>query len=122
LIACPGCYPTSVQLGFLPLLEAGVVDADDLIASAASGVSGAGRQAKLNNLLTEASDSFKAYSTHGHRHLPEMQQGLADIAGKPVKLTFVPHLLPIIRGIHSTLYANLTNQTVDVQSLFEQRF
>lgn len=122
LIACPGCYPTSVQLGFLPLLEAGVIDADDLIASSASGVSGAGRQAKLNNLFTEASDSIKAYGAHGHRHLPETEQGLTDIAGKPVKLTFVPHLLPIIRGIHSTLYANLTDPTVDVQALFEQRY
>ena len=122
LVACPGCYPTSVQLGFLPLLEAGVIDTSDLIANSASGVSGAGRQASVDNLLGEASDSFKAYASAGHRHLPETEQGLADIAGQPVKLTFVPHLLPIIRGIHSTLYATLTDTGVDLQVLFENRF
>lgn len=122
LIACPGCYPTSVQLGFLPLLEAGVIDTRDLIANSASGVSGAGRQANLDNLLSEASDSFKAYGSSGHRHLPEIEQGLADIAGKAVSVTFVPHLLPIIRGIHSTLYATLTDTAVNLQALFEQRY
>ena len=122
LIACPGCYPTSVQLGFLPLLEAGVIDTSDLIANSASGVSGAGKQASVANLLSEASDSFKAYAASGHRHLPEIEQGLADIAGQSVKLTFVPHLLPIIRGIHSTLYATLTDNSVDIQKLFEDRY
>lgn len=122
LIACPGCYPTSVLLGFLPLLEQGLVDTSDLIASSASGVSGAGRQASIPNLLTEASDSFKAYGVAGHRHLPEIEQGLADIAGAPVALTFVPHLLPIIRGIHSTLYATLTDPDADLQTLYEQRY
>lgn len=122
LIACPGCYPTSVQLGFLPLLEQDLVDCDDLIANAASGASGAGRQAKVDNLLTEISDSFKAYGVAGHRHLPEIEQGLQDIAGKPVNLTFVPHLLPINRGIHSTLYATLIDTAVDLQALYEQRF
>lgn len=122
LIACPGCYPTSVLLGFLPLLEQGLVDTADLIANSASGVSGAGRQASIANLLTEASDSFKAYGVAGHRHLPEIEQGLADIAGAPVALTFVPHLLPIIRGIHSTLYATLTDPEVDLQALYEQRY
>jgi len=122
LIACPGCYPTSVQLGFLPLLEQGLVNPDDLIANAASGASGAGRQAKVDNLLTEISDSFKAYGVAGHRHLPEIEQGLADIAGGPVRLTFVPHLLPINRGIHSTLYATLLNDSVDLQALYEERF
>ncbi|HEX4881230.1 MAG TPA: N-acetyl-gamma-glutamyl-phosphate reductase [Porticoccaceae bacterium] len=122
LIACPGCYPTSVLLGFLPLLEQGLVDTSDLIANSASGVSGAGRQASVANLLTEASDSFKAYGVAGHRHLPEIEQGLADIAGAPVALTFVPHLLPIIRGIHSTLYATLTDPDADLQTLYEQRY
>ena len=122
LIACPGCYPTSVQLGFIPLLEAGVVDFDHLIASSASGVSGAGRQAKVDNLLSEVSDSFKAYGVAGHRHLPEIEQGLADVAGAPVKVTFVPHLLPMIRGIHSTLYATLTQPVDDLQALFESRY
>ena len=122
LIACPGCYPTSVLLGFLPLLEAGIVDTGDLIASAASGVSGAGRQASIPNLFAEASDSFKAYGVSGHRHLPEIEQGLADIAGEEVALTFVPHLLPIIRGIHSTLYATLIEPDIDLQALYEQRY
>jgi len=122
LIACPGCYPTSVQLGFLPLIEAGSIDLSDLIANSASGVSGAGRQASVSNLHAETSDSFKAYAASGHRHHPEIVQGLSDMAsGSPVNLTFVPHLLPINRGIHSTLYANLTKD-IDVQALFEQRY
>jgi len=122
LVACPGCYPTSVQLGFLPLLEAGLVDASTLIASSASGVSGAGRQAKIDNLLSEASDSFKAYGVAGHRHLPEIEQGLGDMAGHDVRLTFVPHLLPLIRGIHSTLFATLTGSAEGLQSLYESRY
>ncbi len=122
LVACPGCYPTSVQLGFLPLLEKGLVDADRLIASSASGTSGAGRQASVDNLLSEVGDSFKAYGASGHRHLPEIEQGLSDINGSAVKLTFVPHLLPIIRGIHSTLYATLKDGNVDLQQLFEDRY
>jgi N-acetyl-gamma-glutamyl-phosphate reductase len=121
LLACPGCYPTSVQLGFLPLLSAGVVDTRSLIANAASGASGAGRQAKIDNLLAESSDNFKAYGVSGHRHLPEIEQGLEDIAGEPVAVTFVPHLLPVIRGIHATLYARLTSD-VDLQQLFESRY
>jgi N-acetyl-gamma-glutamyl-phosphate reductase len=133
LIACPGCYPTSVQLGFLPLMEAGCIDLNDLIANSASGVSGAGRQASIGALHAEVSDSFKAYAASGHRHLPEIVQGLNDMAllanggangsaDTPVNLTFVPHLLPINRGIHSTLYANLTDLSVDVQALFEARY
>ena len=122
LVACPGCYPTSVQLGFLPLLEDGLIDPEHLIASSASGASGAGRQAKVDNLLTEVADSFKAYGVSGHRHLPEIEQGLGDIAGEPVKVTFVPHLLPMIRGIHSTLFARLTGDPGDLQALFESRY
>jgi N-acetyl-gamma-glutamyl-phosphate reductase len=119
LVACPGCYPTAVQLGFLPLLKAGLVDVDTLIANAASGVSGAGRQARIDNLLSEAADSFKAYSVDGHRHLPEIEQGLSSAAGRDLQLTFVPHLLPIIRGIQATLYARLLQET-DLQQLFEE--
>lgn len=119
LVACPGCYPTSVQLGFMPLLAQGLVDPDQLIASSASGASGAGRQAKIDNLLSEASDSFKAYGVSGHRHLPEIEQGLSDIAGQQTQLTFVPHLLPIVRGIHSTLFARLRDNSVDLQTLYE---
>jgi len=121
LIANPGCYPTAVQLGFLPLLEAGVVDIAHLIADAKSGVSGAGRKAEVHTLLAEAADNFKAYAVPGHRHLPEIRQGLAQIAGCEVGLTFVPHLTPMIRGIHATLYARLTRE-VDLQALFESRY
>jgi N-acetyl-gamma-glutamyl-phosphate reductase len=121
LVANPGCYPTAVQLGFLPLIESGVVDSTHLIADAKSGVSGAGRKAEVHTLFSEAADNFKAYGVPGHRHLPEIQQGLQAIAGKPVGLTFVPHLTPMIRGIHATLYARLVTD-VDVQAIFEQRY
>jgi N-acetyl-gamma-glutamyl-phosphate reductase len=121
LVANPGCYPTAVQLGFLPLLEADVVDADHLIADAKSGVSGAGRKAEVATLFAEASDNFKAYGVPGHRHLPEIRQGLAAMAGKPVGLTFVPHLTPMVRGIHATLYARL-RRDVDLQELYRQRY
>ncbi len=126
LVACPGCYPTAIQLGFIPLLEAGLVDTGNLIASAASGASGAGRQAKVDNLLSEVSGSFKAYGAAGHRHLPEIEQGLADVAGSAVATTFVPHLLPMVRGIHATLFAKLTAGDAlagkNLQTLFEQRY
>ncbi len=121
LVANPGCYPTAVQLGFLPLLEAAVVDLDHLIADAKSGVSGAGRKAEVSTLFSEAGDNFKAYGVPGHRHLPEIRQGLGAMAGKPVGLTFVPHLTPMIRGIHATLYARLVRD-VDLQALYEQRY
>ena len=121
VLANPGCYPTAVQLGFLPLVEAGVADLDHLIADAKSGVSGAGRKAEVHTLFPEASDNFKAYGVAGHRHLPEIRQGLAWAAGREVGLTFVPHLMPLIRGIHATLYAKLTKD-VDLQRLYEERF
>ena len=121
LVANPGCYPTTVQLGFLPLVEAGIVNCDALIADAKSGITGAGRGASVSNLLAEAADSFKAYGVAGHRHLPEIEQGLRGMTDSDVNLTFTPHLLPIIRGIHSTLYAQLTEE-VDLQALFEKRF
>ncbi len=123
LVAAAGCYPTSVQLGFLPLLEAGLIDVKHLIANAASGVSGAGKSAKIDNIYAEVNDSFKAYGVSGHRHLPEIEQGLHLMAKQPVNLTFVPHLVPMTRGIHSTLYAQLTvNGDVDLQALFEKRY
>ena len=125
LLACPGCYPTATQLGFLPLIENNLVDAEHLIANAASGVSGAGRQASIDNLHSEVSDSFKAYASAGHRHLPEIEQGLRAVqpAGSaPAKMTFVPHLLPMIRGIHATLYATLNDTSVDLQALYEERY
>lgn len=122
LVACPGCYPTAVQLGFLPLLEQGLVNGQQLIADVKSGVSGAGRKAELATLMSEAGESFKAYAVAGHRHLPEIIQGLAKIAGQAVGLTFVPHLTPMIRGIHATLYANLQGEPVDLQELYMQRY
>lgn len=121
LIANPGCYPTAVQLGFLPLLEAGAVDTGFLVADAKSGVSGAGRKAEIGTLFAEAADNFKAYAVGGHRHWPEIKQGLEQFAGKPVGFTFVPHLLPLIRGIHATLYAKVSAD-IDLQSLFEKRY
>jgi N-acetyl-gamma-glutamyl-phosphate reductase len=122
LVACPGCYPTAVQLGFLPLLEANAIEPDRLIASCASGTSGAGRAAKVNLLLAEASTSMKAYAVSGHRHLPEMKQGLTAIAGSEVDLTFVPHLAPMTRGIHATLFAKMTKSEVDVATLYSSRY
>lgn len=125
LVACPGCYPTSIQLGFLPLIENNLVDPLRLIASAASGVSGAGRQAKIDNLFAEVSDSFKAYAIPGHRHLPEIEQGLRDIGGADVNLTFSPHLVPMVRGMHSTLYAEIIDSAVsleELQDLYEDRY
>ncbi len=122
LVANPGCYPTAVQLGFLPLLEAGLVDVTHLVADAKSGVSGAGRKAATGSLLCEASENFKAYAVPGHRHLPEIRQGLERAAGRPVGLTFVPHLTPMIRGIHATLYASLEDTAQDLQALYEARY
>ena len=118
VLANPGCYPTAVQLGFMPLLREGLVDAQSLIADAKSGVSGAGRKAEVHTLFSEASDNFKAYGVPGHRHLPEIAQGLSRMAGHDVPLTFVPHLTPMIRGIHATLYARLT-KSADLQALYE---
>lgn len=125
LVANPGCYPTAVQLGFLPLLEQGLVHVDSLIADAKSGVSGAGRKAELNILMSECGESFKAYSASGHRHLPEITQGLNMAAKQPVKLTFVPHLTPMIRGIHATLYAQINQSNYSLatlQALYEARY
>jgi N-acetyl-gamma-glutamyl-phosphate reductase len=122
IVGNPGCYPTAVQLGFLPLIEAGLVDTDHLIADCKSGVSGAGRKAELNLIFPEAADNFAAYGVKGHRHLPEIVQGLNRASHTPVKLAFTPHLTPLIRGILATLYAPLKDRDVDLQSLYERRF
>jgi N-acetyl-gamma-glutamyl-phosphate reductase len=121
LVANPGCYPTAIQLGFLPLLEAGSVDPDHLIADAKSGVSGAGRKAALNLLFSEASDNFMAYSVPGHRHRPETRESLAQVAKRDIGLVFTAHLTPMIRGIFATLYARITKE-IDFQALFEKRY
>lgn len=122
LVANPGCYPTAVQLGFLPLLDPGCVDRQSLVADCKSGVSGAGRKASVGSLFAEASGNFKAYAVSGHRHLPEIRQGLEQATGEPVGLTFVPHLTPMVRGIHATLYARLADPGADLQALFEDRY
>ena len=121
LVANPGCYPTAVHLGLLPLAEARAVDLDHLIADAKSGVSGAGKKAEEHLLFSEASDNFKTYSISGHRHWPEIRQGLDAAAGRSVGLTFVPHLAPMIRGIHATLYARIT-ANIEFQKLYEDRY
>ena len=121
IVANPGCYPTAVQLGFLPLVEAGVVDVEHLIADAKSGVSGAGRKTEQHLMFSEAADNFVAYGVMGHRHWPEIRQGLAQAAKREVGLVFTPHLTPLIRGIHATLYARVTKD-VDFQALFEKRY
>lgn len=122
LIAVPGCYPTAVQLALLPLVEAGLAESQQIIASCASGVSGAGRGAKIGSLFCEAAENMVAYGVSGHRHLPEIKQGLRRAAGQSVGLTFVPHLVPMIRGIHATLYATVLDRSLDLQSVYEQRY
>jgi N-acetyl-gamma-glutamyl-phosphate reductase len=122
LVANPGCYPTAVALGFLPLVEQGLVDTTRLVADCKSGVSGAGRAAKTGTLMGEVGESFKAYSVDGHRHLPEIEQTLAEASTSGVGLTFVPHLVPMIRGIHATLYARLDGDAGDLQGLYENRY
>lgn len=127
LLANPGCYPTATQLGLLPLVEAGLISGN-IIVDAKSGVSGAGRSPRVSSLLCEAGESFRAYSVAGHRHLPEIRQGLSRMKRDGLaqdwqpELTFVPHLVPMIRGIHATLYCTIKDYTVDLQALFEQRF
>jgi N-acetyl-gamma-glutamyl-phosphate reductase len=122
IVGNPGCYPTAIQLGFLPLVEAGIVDVDQLIADAKSGVSGAGRKAELGLLYSESSDNFKAYNLGGHRHHPEVVQGLNGRSKSPVTVVFTPHLVPMVRGILATLYARLTDRSVDLQALYETRY
>ena len=121
LVANPGCYPTAATLGFLPLVEAGLVSGGGLIADCKSGVSGAGRGASVATLMGEVGESFKAYGVGGHRHLPEIRQNLSVAAGKPVDVTFTAHLIPMIRGIHATLYATLDGEH-DLQGMFETRY
>ena len=126
VVGNPGCYPTTVILGLLPLLEGGksLVDTQHIIADCKSGVSGAGRKAEVATLFSEASDSFKAYGVSGHRHHPEISEQLAVIAGQPVGLTFVPHLVPMIRGMFSTIYARILPEAIDTdfQALYEARY
>ncbi len=124
IVGNPGCYPTTMQLGLAPLLKAGVIDASHLIADCKSGVSGAGRKAEVATLFSEAGDNFKAYGVSGHRHLPETLERLNTLTKDKVGLLFTPHLTPMIRGMHSTLYARLTSEISNaaLQELFEQQY
>jgi N-acetyl-gamma-glutamyl-phosphate reductase len=122
LVANPGCYPTASILGFLPLVEEGIVDTGALVADCKSGVSGAGRGASVATLMAECGESFKAYGVAGHRHLPEIRQVLGWVRGEEPGLTFVPHLVPMIRGILATLYGRLAREGADLQALYEERY
>ena len=123
VVANPGCYPTATTLGFLPLIENALVDDQHLIADAKSGVSGAGRGASVATLQAESSENFKPYAVDGHRHLPEIRQTLAGVASHEVGLTFVPHLVPMIRGIETTLYATQSGPVVgDLHQLYVDRY
>jgi N-acetyl-gamma-glutamyl-phosphate reductase len=126
VVGNPGCYPTTVALGLAPLLEHGarLVDVQTLIADCKSGVSGAGRKAEIGTLFSEASDNFKAYGVPGHRHHPEILEQLQRMAGGKVGLTFVPHLVPMVRGMFSTIYARILPEAraTDFQALYEQRY
>ena len=125
VIGNPGCYPTTVLLGLAPLLEKGLIDFSvPIIADSKSGVSGAGRKAEVATLFAEASDNMKAYGVAGHRHHPEIHAQLTQLAGEQVQFIFVPHLIPMIRGMLSTIYVKLSEnaKAVDLQALYEARY
>ena len=128
IIGLPGCYPTSMQLGLAPLLERErvapeFIETDTLIADCKSGVSGAGRKAELELLSAEVAENFRAYGLGGHRHHPETVQQLEALAGTSIGLTFTPHLVPMIRGIFSTIYIRLRAAAeTDLQALYEARY
>ena len=125
VIGNPGCYPTTVLLGLAPLLEQGLIDfSAPIVADCKSGVSGAGRKAEVATLFAEASDNMKAYGVTGHRHHPEIHAQITQLAGKKVDFIFVPHLVPMIRGMLSTIYVKLSASSngLDLQGLFEDRY
>ena len=123
VVANPGCYPTATTLGFLPLVEQGLIDDQHMIVDAKSGVSGAGRGASVATLQAESAENFKPYAVDGHRHLPEIKQTLSGVAGHDIGLTFVPHLLPMIRGIETSLYATLKSEVAtDLRQLYVDRY
>ena len=115
LVANPGCYPTSVILGLAPLLKANWIDDCSIIADSKSGVSGAGREPQVGTLFCEVDEGFKAYKVAQHRHTPEMEQEISILAGSDVKISFTPHLLPITRGILSTIYATLQKEVATAE-------
>jgi len=121
LVANPGCYPTAIILAYMPLLRAGIRVQGGLIADAKSGASGAGRGATVRNLLTELGENFRAYGVEGHRHLPEIRQALENLSNKSHEMIFVPHVVPMIRGIHATCYAEVSAD-VDIQAIYERAY
>jgi N-acetyl-gamma-glutamyl-phosphate reductase len=124
LVAVPGCYPTCAQLPLIPLLKAGLIEADDIVIDAKSGVSGAGRAAKEASLFCEVSEGIAAYGVAHHRHMPEIDQGLSRAAGRPVIASFTPHLMPMNRGILSTIYVRTTKGATanDLRATLEQAY
>ena len=110
LVANPGCYPTCTTLSIYPLLKEGLIDPDTIIVDAKSGTSGAGRGAKVDNLFCEVNENIKAYGVATHRHTPEIEEQLGYAAGRPVRINFTPHLVPMNRGILITAYASLTRE------------
>lgn len=126
VIGNPGCYPTTVLLGLVPLLELGFIDfSAPIIADAKSGVSGAGRKAEVSTLFAESSDNMKAYGVAGHRHHPEIHAQMTQLAaGAHIDFIFVPHLIPMIRGMLSTIYVKLSDSAklADLQELYEKRY
>jgi N-acetyl-gamma-glutamyl-phosphate reductase len=125
LVANPGCYPTSIILGLAPLLKKGLINTGDIIADSASGVTGAGRSAKVDSLYCEVNEGFRAYGVGGvHRHTPEIEQELSLLAGEPLVITFTPHLVPMDRGILSTVYATPCKETTteNLVRLYEESY
>ncbi|KAF0115306.1 MAG: N-acetyl-gamma-glutamyl-phosphate reductase [Rhodospirillaceae bacterium] len=124
VVACPGCYPTSAQLPLVPLLEVGLIEAEGIVIDAKSGVSGAGRAAKEGSLFCEVAEGVHAYGIASHRHAPEIEQGLSRVAGRPVMVTFTPHLIPMGRGILSTLYVRLAGRASasDLRAALAERY
>ncbi len=124
LVANPGCYPTTAQLPLRPLLEAGLIALDPIIIDAKSGVTGAGRAAKEASLHSEVSEGLHAYGVANHRHAPEIEQGLTEAAGRPVVVSFTPHLVPMNRGILATIYVRLEPgvAAADLQAELERRY
>ncbi|MCC7259445.1 MAG: N-acetyl-gamma-glutamyl-phosphate reductase, partial [Alphaproteobacteria bacterium] len=121
LVACPGCYPTSILLPLLPLLKAGAIDANAIIADSKSGITGAGRAAKEANLFTELNEGINAYGIGNHRHTPEIEQELSVAAGAHVEITFTPHLMPMNRGILSTLYVT-GKSAAEIKAILEKTY
>jgi N-acetyl-gamma-glutamyl-phosphate reductase len=124
LVAVPGCYPTGAQLPLIPLVKQAVIDADDIVIDAKSGVTGAGRGLKETSLFAEVAEGVGAYGVAGHRHMPEIEQGLSRAAGRPITVSFTPHLMPMNRGILSSIYVRMVNgaTVADLRRVLEDAY